>query len=70
MLPTYPDISDLLRAKEKRRLALAALSWEEKVAILEQMRRAMPRGAWGISVVDEKLPGRNERDEREEPGDR
>jgi hypothetical protein len=42
----YPDISRLLEAKRQRRLALAALSWEEKVAIVEQMRRLLPRGAW------------------------
>ncbi len=44
--PTYPDISNLLRAKAQRRLALAALSWEEKIAIVEQMRRLLPKGAW------------------------
>ena len=43
---TYPDISELLAAKVARRRALAALSWEEKVAIIEQMRQLFPRNAW------------------------
>ncbi len=43
---TYPDASPIFAAKAKRRRHLAALSWEEKVAIIEQMREAMPRDAW------------------------
>jgi len=43
---TYPDISNIFVAKAKRRLALAALSWEEKVAIIEQMRRQSPKNMW------------------------
>jgi hypothetical protein len=43
---TYPDISHILVAKAQRRLALAALSWEEKVAIIEQMRRQSPKNMW------------------------
>ena len=43
---TYPDISELLAAKQARRRALAALSWEEKVAIMERMRRLLPNDAW------------------------
>ena len=43
---TYPDISHILVAKAQRRLALAALSWEEKVAIIEQMRRQLQKDMW------------------------
>ena len=46
MPKTYPDISGILSAKAQRRQALAALSWEEKVAIVEQMRTALPQGLW------------------------
>jgi hypothetical protein len=42
----YPDISGIISAKEKRRRTLAALSWEEKVAIVEQMRRLRPKDLW------------------------
>lgn len=42
----YPDISGILSAKARRRRALAALSWEEKVAIVERLRALLPRGAW------------------------
>jgi hypothetical protein len=42
----YPDISHILSAKAQRRLALAALSWEEKMVIVEQMRASLPRGMW------------------------
>ena len=42
----YPDVSGIFLAKAQRRRALAALSWEEKVAILEQMRALLPRGMW------------------------
>lgn len=41
---TYPDVSHIFVAKEERRRQLAALSWEEKVKIIEKMREAMPRG--------------------------
>ena len=43
---TYPDISNIFVAKAQRRVALAALSWEEKVAIIEQMRRQLPKNMW------------------------
>ena len=43
---TYPDMSPIFAAKAARRRQLAALSWEEKVAIIEQMRESLPRGAW------------------------
>lgn len=43
---SYPDISDIIAAQQKRRLDLRVLSWEEKVAIIENMRTMMPRGMW------------------------
>lgn len=46
MEKAYPDISPILTAKAERRRALAALSWEEKVAIIEQMQRLQPKGVW------------------------
>jgi len=51
MQPTYPDISNILSAKAQRRRALAALSWEEKVAIVEQMRVLLPKGLWKDRTV-------------------
>ncbi|MEZ4726654.1 MAG: hypothetical protein R3E79_05920 [Caldilineaceae bacterium] len=42
----YPDVSPIFAAKEERRRQLAALSWEEKVAIIEKMNQAMPRKKW------------------------
>ena len=54
MQPVYPDISGILAAKAQRRRALAALSWEEKVAIVEQMRILLPRGMWRDVSTDEK----------------
>ncbi|MBI4770075.1 MAG: hypothetical protein HY784_06595 [Chloroflexi bacterium] len=44
--PPYPDLSGIFLAKAQRRRALAALSWEEKIAIVEQMRALLPRGMW------------------------
>ena len=41
----YPDISHIFAAKAQRRLMLAALSWEEKVAIVERMRFS-PKDMW------------------------
>lgn len=46
MTVSYPDIQPIITAKEQRRQALAALSWEEKVAIVDQMRRLLPRRQW------------------------
>ena len=46
MQQTYPDISSLLAARARRRSELAALSWEAKVAIIEQMRQLLPKDAW------------------------
>ena len=34
----YPDVSHLLASYEADRRKLAALSWEEKVAIIERLR--------------------------------
>ena len=38
-MKNYPDISDILSAKDARRKKLASLSWEEKVAIIDKMRK-------------------------------
>jgi hypothetical protein len=59
----YPDISDILSAKAQRRRALAALSWEEKVAIVEQMRRLHPKSLWKDKTVPPRPAARHERDE-------
>ena len=56
MRQVYPDISAILQAKQARRLALVALSWEEKVAIIEQMRRLLPQGQWKGSLIREQRP--------------
>lgn len=45
-MTSYPDITDILAAKAEERKRLAALSWEEKVAIVLRMRNALPRGVW------------------------
>ena len=49
--PSYPDISEILAAKAARRRRLAALSWEEKVAIVSEMRELLPKGKWGDRVT-------------------
>ncbi len=41
-MKNYPDISDILSAKDTRRKKLASLSWEEKVAIIDKMRKISP----------------------------
>ena len=46
-MATYPDITDILTSKAEQRKQLAALSWEEKVAIVVRMRNALPKGVWG-----------------------
>lgn len=52
----YPDVSHIFAAKEERRRQLAALSWEEKVKIIEKMREAMPRGmAHGAALVETEV---------------
>lgn len=56
MTHVYPDISAILQARQERRFALAALSWEEKVAIIEQMQRLLPPGQWKGSVISEHGP--------------
>lgn len=38
--PQYPDISDILERKAAGRRAMAALSFEEKLDILDRMREA------------------------------
>ncbi len=47
----YPDISDLLEAKARRRRELAALTWEEKVRIIQRMQQLLPKDAWQIRSV-------------------
>jgi hypothetical protein len=59
MTQVYPDITAILQAKHERRLALAALSWEEKVAIIEQMQRSLPRGQWKSMTIREQGPAHN-----------
>ena len=54
MRQTFPDITGILVAKQERRLALAALSWEEKVVIIEQMQQLLPRGQWKGGVIREQ----------------
>ena len=57
MKSTYPDISGILSAKAQRRQTLAVLSWEEKVAIVEQMRQLLPKRMWKDEVPDEGKRG-------------
>ncbi|MDP2645414.1 MAG: hypothetical protein Q8P24_10775 [Desulfobacterales bacterium] len=54
MKSSYPDISEILSAKAERRQTLAALSWEEKVAIIEQMQQLLPKRMWKDRVTDKK----------------
>ena len=54
MKSSYYDISGILSAKADRRQALTALSWEEKVAIVERMRELLPKGQWKDGVADKK----------------
>lgn len=54
MKASYYDISGILSAKADRRQALAALSWEEKVAIVKRMRELLPKGQWEGGVADKK----------------
>ena len=57
MIPApYPDISELLASKAQRRLTLAALSWEEKVAIVEKMRTLAPKGKWQARPANPTFP--------------
>ena len=56
MQPAYPDISGILSGKARRRLALAALSWEEKVAIIEQMQKLLRKGLWKDRLANESDP--------------
>ncbi len=43
---SYPDLSMVFSAKQERRAALAALPWEEKIAIVEKMQSLLPKDAW------------------------
>jgi len=54
MKKSYPDISGILSAKARRRQTLTALSWEEKVAIIEQMRKLMPKIMWKDRAIEEE----------------
>lgn len=60
MKSSYPDISEILSAKAERRQILAALSWEEKVAIIEQMQQLLPKKMWKDRVTDKKGPDLNQ----------
>ncbi len=51
-MATYPDITEILADKAAQRKRLAALSWEEKVAIVVRMRNALPKGVWGNRTVE------------------
>ena len=51
----FLDISKIISAKTERRHALAALSWERKVSIIEQMRRLLPQKMWREKITDEKI---------------
>ena len=62
MQQTYPDISRILSAKAQRRQALAALSWEEEIAIIEQMRVLLPKGQWKHRAAEEGLAGNGNAD--------
>jgi hypothetical protein len=53
---TYPDISQILSAKARRRRALAALPWEKKVAIIEQMRTLLPKDQWKPGTQEQDPP--------------
>ena len=46
MTTTYPDITPILNAKQARRRALAALPWEEKIAIVDLMRKQLRPELW------------------------
>jgi len=50
----YPDISHIFAAKAQRRRMLAALSWEEKVAIIERMR-SVTKDMWTEMEVEHKV---------------
>ena len=51
---SYFDISAIISAKKRRRQALLELSWEDKIAIVDQMRQLLPKGMWKDKVSDEK----------------
>lgn len=51
---SYPDISKTLAAKTVRRHKLAALTWEEKVAIISKMQKLLPKGKWRDKNIEHK----------------
>ncbi|MEE4356029.1 MAG: hypothetical protein V2I97_06120 [Desulfococcaceae bacterium] len=51
---SYPDISKILVAKTARRHRLAALTWEEKVAIISKMQKLLPKGKWRDKNIEHK----------------
>jgi hypothetical protein len=53
----YPDLSNIFAAKARRRFALAALAWEEKVAVIERMRTLLPKNGWLPATMNEKVSG-------------
>ena len=61
--PVAVMVRHLLSAKAQRRQALAALSWEEKVAIIEQMRVLLPKGQWKHRAAEEGLAGNGHADQ-------
>jgi hypothetical protein len=52
----YPDISNILSAKARRRRALVALPWEKKVAIIEHMRTLLPKDQWKPRPKEQTTP--------------
>jgi hypothetical protein len=42
-MKTYPDITKIIEAKKRRRRALAELSFEEKIAIVNKWRQLSAR---------------------------
>ena len=60
MAQNYPDPTPLFAAKAQRRLELAALSWEEKIAIVTLMRQALPKNAWRNKSAREVTPATQE----------
>ncbi len=58
--PQYPDISDIYERKMAGRRAMAALSFEEKLDILDRMREA------AAPIIASRRPGTSqERRDRE-----
>ncbi|MBN2373128.1 hypothetical protein JXL19_05020 [bacterium] len=68
MKSSYPDISGILSAKADRRKALAALSWEEKIAIVKQMQQSLPKGMWEDKDKDVSKKGIGHKAKRQKSG--